>query len=84
MFGDKEHTCTCLHDNIADTVPKNHYRENLKRIQKIQAQSKEKQMEVQKPVTVLRKFTKYGNVPPKITVFMQVCHTFLYYLASER
>ena len=64
---------------IADTAPKNHYKENFKRIMKIQAQSKEKQMEAQKPVTVLRKSIKYDSVPPKITVFAQVGHAFLYY-----
>lgn len=66
--------------NIADSVPKNHYKENFKRILKIQAQSKEKQMELQKPVTVLRKSIKYDSVPPKVTVFAQVWHAFLHCL----
>ena len=56
----------------ADTVPKNHYKENWKRIKQIQFQSKKKQ-EAQKPLPVHQKSIKYDKIPPKVTVCMQVC-----------
>ena len=66
-------TLHCWHKRLlADTVQKNHYKENLRRIQRIQAQSKKKQLEAQTATEVQQKSTKYNSVPSK--VFLQV-HT---------
>ena len=61
-----------LFNIIADSVQKNHYKENLRRIQRIQAQSKKKQLEAQTPIEIQQKSTKYNSIPSK--VFLQV-HT---------
>ena len=55
---------------LADTIQKNHYKENMRRIQRIQAQSKKKQFEAQKITEIPQRSTKYDSIPSK--VFLQV------------
>ena len=57
-----------IYNFFTDTVPKNHHKENVKRIRQIQAQSKKKELESQSSVTVLSKSTKYDNVLSKVKV----------------
>lgn len=54
----------------SDAVQKNHYKENMRRIQRIQAQSKKKQFESQTPTEKHQRSTKYDSIPSK--VFLQV------------
>ena len=60
---------------LADTVQKNHYKENMRRIHRIQAQSKKKQFEAQVPTEMHQKSTKYKNVPSKVFLQVLTLHT---------
>lgn len=50
----------------ADTKPKNHYMDNVRRMRQIQRQSKEREAEGHKPVKALWKSDKYSNVQSKV------------------
>ena len=52
--------------------PKDHFRENVKRMRQIQRKSKEKETESVKPVKALWKSEKYAEVPSKIKMDLQV------------
>lgn len=52
--------------------PKNFAKENLRRIRKIQVQSKIKEGESSKPVKAVHRSNKYDHVQPKVTLHLQV------------
>ena len=70
--------CIIVHFNLHMYVfrtgqdPKNFARENLRRIRKIQVQSKIKQGESSKPMKVVHKSDKYDHIQPKVTLHLQV------------
>ena len=52
---------------------KDHFRENVRRMRQIQRQSRQREVEAQKPVKALWKSEKYKDVPSRIQGDFEVC-----------